>query len=159
MLVLMSSTLYIGGRSLAPKAITIRLKNPSPGPLPVRRSERRFSAPVLRNHQAVNVVTAVQFSSLAPSCLAGALAKAGSDRERVRVRAEATGRLQLTAGGKFLPEVGPHPHAEAKRFEAEFFIGRMRVVIRQGQAQKQRIGSQNPFELRDDRNRSSFPHQ
>jgi len=48
------------------------------------------------------------------------------------------------------PETGAQLHAKRETLEIEFFVGRMRVIVGQGQTQQQRIGAQDLLELIDD---------
>ena len=44
-------------------------------------------------------------------------------------------------GGQFGPKLRAHPHARDIAIEIEFLVRRMGVVVRQRQAQQQRIGA------------------
>src|ERR1019366_9577783 len=68
------------------------------------------------------------------------------------------GALRLSAP-QFLPQIRAHALSFFKAVEAEFFVRGMRVVIRQAQAEQQRIRAENFFELVHNRNRAAFAHQ
>ena len=51
-----------------------------------------------------------------------------------------------------------HQLAFFKAVEVEFFVGRMRVVIRQADAEEQGVRAENFFELVDDGDGAAFAH-
>ena len=52
-----------------------------------------------------------------------------------------------------------HQLAFFKTVEAEFFVRRMGVVIRQAEAEEQRVRTENFFELIDDGDRAALAHE
>src|SRR5690348_15535892 len=60
---------------------------------------------------------------------------------------------------ELLPQIRAHQLTLFETVEAEFLIRRMRIVVRQRQAEHQGVGMENLFEVIYDRNRSAFAHQ
>src|SRR5579871_5380934 len=60
---------------------------------------------------------------------------------------------------QFLPEVGAHHLAFVEAIEMEFFVWRMGVVIRQAEAEEQRIRAKDFLELVDDGDGAALTHE
>ena len=60
---------------------------------------------------------------------------------------------------QFLPEVGAHQLAVGKTIQVELFVGRMGVVIRQGQSEQQGIRVEMFFEIVHDGNGTALANE
>src|SRR5206468_8466971 len=70
------------------------------------------------------------------------------------------GKLALRSRFRqLLPQARPHAHAFFVAIEAELFVGRVRIVVRQRQPQQQRVRAQVLFEIVHDRDRAALAHQ
>jgi len=61
--------------------------------------------------------------------------------------------------GQLLPQPRAHRLAFRETIQIEFFVRRMRIVVRQTQAEEQRIRAEDFFELVHDGNRAALAHQ
>src|SRR4051812_30936514 len=60
---------------------------------------------------------------------------------------------------QFLPKVSTHKLALREALEAELFVGRVSVVVGESEAEQERVGFEDAFEVIDDGNRAAFAHQ
>ena len=82
------------------------------------------------------------------TCQLGPVASAGS-----------VGGLTGSRPGQFLPEVRAHQLAFGKAIQVEFLVGRVRVVVGQGQAEQEGVGAQDLLEVVDNRDGAAFAHE
>jgi hypothetical protein len=70
-----------------------------------------------------------------------------------------TPRVRLAEPAQFLPKAGAHQLTLSKTIQIELLIGRMGIVIRQGETEHEGVRMENVFELIDDRDGATFAHQ
>ena len=68
-------------------------------------------------------------------------------------------KTDSSSTGQFAPEMGGHQLTFGETIEVEFFVGRMGVVVGEGQAQKERVGAKIFFEIVDDGNGAAFTEE
>src|SRR6266540_5469938 len=64
-----------------------------------------------------------------------------------------------TNDSQLLPQQRAHPHPFGEGLQAEFLVGRMRIVVRQREAEHQGVRAKYFFEVRHDGNRAAFAQQ